>query len=66
MKRINRIADKALSKLVGKSTAKASCVPYWEYYCSFNPAVCTGGHARYRRYITVDCTACCTQHVGCC
>lgn len=63
---VNSSADKALTKLVGKSTASASCNPYWETYCSPNPAICSGGHAKYRRYIMFDCSTCCVEHVGCC
>lgn len=63
---LNRIADRALAKLTGQSTAAAACAPYWDYYCSYNPAICSGGHVRYRRYIMGDCSICCTQYVGCC
>ncbi|GAA4915102.1 hypothetical protein LX16_4239 [Stackebrandtia albiflava] len=64
--RIHRVADKALSKLVGESTAKAACAPYWHYYCSYNPAICSGGHVRYRKYIMGTCDTCCVEYVGCC
>lgn|GEM_PF-6462649 len=63
--RINHLADKALAKLTGESTASAACSPFWETYCVAS-GVCAGGHAKYRRYLQTDCTYCCQEYVGCC
>ena len=62
--RINTVADKALSKILGEGSASAMCTPDWETYCS--PGVCDSGYDRFRIYHRADCTACCWEHLGCC
>ena len=68
---INRAADKTLTNLIQGSTASAAtvqgaCEPMTYTECRANPAICPGGHAKYRLHLLPDCSSCCMTHIGCC
>lgn len=63
MKLFSTLADRALDRLVGKTTAKAGCAPDPWTRCVAS-GVCSG-HSKQNCYYRPDCTVSCS-HVGCC
>ncbi|TQL74978.1 hypothetical protein FB566_0469 [Stackebrandtia endophytica] len=66
MQRINSLADQALTKLLGETTAAAGCIPECGAWgtCVMSTAHCSGGWHKNRTCINTACNA--YTQVGCC